>query len=149
MRAGWVRCALLCGLVCTFSVAASGCTMGGKSFSIDSNSRIPFFGLELKERKPKVNAPSFNSISRADADSSRIESALQIRSSTSLSLLNSRNKRQTMMSISGDGYEPASSVSKCVADSNSEVTDSIPIPVTESNRLPSERPASLGAVDFQ
>ena len=51
----------------------SGCAVGGKSFSIDSNSRVPFFGLELKERKSKGKAPAFDSISRTAANRSRIE----------------------------------------------------------------------------
>lgn len=47
------------GLCCC---GAIGCAVGGRSVSIDSNSRIPFFGLELKERQRKSNAPPVHSI---------------------------------------------------------------------------------------
>jgi hypothetical protein len=60
----------------------SGCTIGGKSFSMDSNSRIPFFGLELKERKPKSTAPVYNSISRSASSQLRIERAVNVGNSS-------------------------------------------------------------------
>jgi|GEM_PF-2683476 len=149
MRAGQGRCTLLCGLICAFIATASGCTVSGKSFSMDSNSRIPFFGLELKDRKPKVNAPSFNSISRADADNPRIESALQVRSSAPLSLMKSANRRQPAISVSGDGYERASGRLEQVADAKPELMRAIPIPVTDLNHRSSDSASSSGAVDFQ
>ena len=43
-------------------MAIQGCTVGGRSFSIDSTSRVPFFGLELRGRKPKSDGPAFRSI---------------------------------------------------------------------------------------
>lgn len=39
-----------------------GCAVGGKSVSIDSNSRLPFFGLELQERQRKSAGPPIHSI---------------------------------------------------------------------------------------
>ena len=56
----------------------SGCTVGGKSFSMDSNSRAPFFGLELRERKPKSSSPNFSTISRSKTDRHRFDSAVQV-----------------------------------------------------------------------
>ena len=41
---------------------AIGCAVGGRSVSIDSNSRIPFFGLELQERQRKSSGPPVHSI---------------------------------------------------------------------------------------
>jgi hypothetical protein len=52
---------------------ASGCTVGGRSVSIDSNSRIPFFGLELRERPRKTNGPPVHSIRSGSQTDVRIE----------------------------------------------------------------------------
>ena len=58
------------GLCCSGVI---GCAVGGRSVSIDSNSRIPFFGLELQERKRKSDGPPVHSI-RSDRKSDvRIE----------------------------------------------------------------------------
>ena len=71
VRSGSISCLSALGLM------VSGCAVGGKSFAIDSNSRVPFFGLELKERKPKSDLPTFNSISRSSNDLARLEPAIQ------------------------------------------------------------------------
>lgn len=47
------------GLLCCGGI---GCAVGGRSVSIDSNSRIPFFGLELRERERKSSGPPVRSI---------------------------------------------------------------------------------------
>lgn len=58
------------GLCCC---GAIGCAVGGRSVSIDSNSRIPFFGLELKERQRKSNGPPVHSIRSDQKTDVRIE----------------------------------------------------------------------------
>lgn len=52
---------------------AIGCAVGGRSVSIDSNSRIPFFGLELKERQRKSSGPPIHSIRSDQKTDVRIE----------------------------------------------------------------------------
>lgn len=69
------------------SCGAVGCAVDGKSVSIDSNSRIPFFGLELKERQRKSAGPPIHSI-RADVQSVvRVEPLGLVKSVASLSRL--------------------------------------------------------------
>ncbi len=63
--------AILFGLVC-------GCTIGGKSAAIDSNSRMPYFGLELKERGPKAGSGLYRSIGRSTNDNTRIDVSFPI-----------------------------------------------------------------------
>ena len=56
----WLLVALcLTGSCCC---AAAGCAIGGRSASIDSNSRIPFIGLEFLERQRKSDGPPIHSI---------------------------------------------------------------------------------------
>lgn len=69
------------------SYGAVGCAVDGKSVSIDSNSRIPFFGLELKERRRKSAGPPIHSI-RVDGQSEvRVEPLGLVKSVASLSRL--------------------------------------------------------------
>lgn len=69
------------------SCGAMGCAVDGKSVSIDSNSRIPFFGLELKERSRKSAGPPIHSI-RADGQSdARVEPLGLVKGVASLSRL--------------------------------------------------------------
>lgn len=49
------------------SLAICGCAVGSKSMSLDSTSRMPWFGLELKERSKKSDGPQFRSV-RSDGD---------------------------------------------------------------------------------
>lgn len=58
------------GVCCSGTV---GCAVGGRSVSIDSNSRIPFFGLELKERQRKSDGPPVHSIRSDQKTDVRIE----------------------------------------------------------------------------
>lgn len=53
----WTHCGL------AISLIASGCAVGGKHFSYDSQSRMPWFGLQLTEPKSKEPA-IYRSISR-------------------------------------------------------------------------------------
>lgn len=64
----------LCCLGLCVCLVASGCAVAGKSMSIDSTSRMPWFGLELKERSRKSQGPSFRSIANDSESSVRIES---------------------------------------------------------------------------
>lgn len=69
------------------SCGAVGCAVNGKSVSVDSNSRIPFFGLELKERSRKSAGPPIHSI-RADGQSDvRVEPLGLVKGVASLSRL--------------------------------------------------------------
>lgn len=61
----WVASLLCCGGV--------GCAVGGRSVSIDSNSRIPFFGLELRERERTSSGPPVRSIRSDQKSDVRIE----------------------------------------------------------------------------
>lgn len=61
----WVAGSCCCG--------ATGCAVGGRSVSIDSNSRIPFFGLELRERQRKSSGPPVRSIHSDHKTDVRIE----------------------------------------------------------------------------
>ena len=72
-----------------------GCTVGGKSFSMDSNSRVPFFGLELRGTAAlsKSITQFLHLISRSSADGSRIETALQSGPATSTSLFPTGDRR--------------------------------------------------------
>lgn len=77
------------------SYGAVGCAVDGKSVSIDSNSRIPFFGLELKERSRKSAGPPIHSI-RADGQSdARVEPLGLVKSVASLSRLSERWDRKS------------------------------------------------------
>jgi len=74
-------------------ILTSGCAVGGKSVSIDSNSRIPFFGLELFQRSPKSSGPPLHSIRRKSTSTVRIET---------LSLAPIRNKKEVEKTISSE-----------------------------------------------
>lgn len=54
------------------AMAVSGCVVGGKSFSMDSVSRTPFFGLSLQPKAPDTSESIHRSIRR---DSSTVVSA--------------------------------------------------------------------------
>jgi hypothetical protein len=62
MRPNWREWLLMVCVTGPSCIGAVGCAVGGRSVSIDSNSRIPFFGLELQERQRKSGAPSVRSI---------------------------------------------------------------------------------------
>ena len=77
------------------SCGAVGCAVDGKSVSIDSNSRIPFFGLELKERSRKSAGPPIHSI-RADGRSEvRVEPVGLVKGVASLSRLSEMWNRKS------------------------------------------------------
>ncbi|MEI8016930.1 MAG: hypothetical protein WCH39_01965 [Schlesneria sp.] len=139
-------------IVCSMSIFSgilSGCTIGGKSFSIDSNSRVPFFGLELKERKPKSTAPSYQSISQTNRDSSEVKIALQVGSGSSVSGLKKRDNRLVATSLS-DRIPLYSTPAKGVATTAGDMqTPSIPLPRTDLEHLHLDQRTSSSGVDFQ
>ncbi|MFO1040333.1 MAG: hypothetical protein U0941_01020 [Planctomycetaceae bacterium] len=55
------------------SLITPGCAIGSKTMSIDSTSKMPWFGLELKGRKPKSDGPSYRSVRNENGDKSRID----------------------------------------------------------------------------
>jgi len=132
-----------------FAGLASGCTVGGKSFYIDSNSRVPFFGLELKERKPKSSAPSYDSISHSRTDNSRIETALGTGSSTSVGLLKKSDPRRATARVSTGNEISTEAITLSQSGSRSRPVQSIPLPRTDDHSSTPERQAASSAVDFQ
>ena len=140
---------VLC-LMSIFSGILSGCTIGGKSFSIDSNSRVPFFGLELKERKPKSTAPSYQSISQTNRDSPEVKIALQVSSGSPVSRFKKRENRLVATSLSD--RDPSYSITpKGVTSTTGDLqTTSIPLPRTDLEHAQhvDQRTNSSG-VDFQ
>ena len=69
MRRRWVP---LCMGLCV-SMLTGGCAVGGKSMSIDSTSKMPWFGLELKERKKKSDGPAYRAVNLDKSSKSRLE----------------------------------------------------------------------------
>ena len=55
------------------SIAQSGCVVGSKGMQIDSTSRMPWFNLELKERKKKAEGPAFRSVRSDKGAKSRVD----------------------------------------------------------------------------
>ena len=63
--------------VCVIGLGLSvcGCAVGGKSMSIDSTSRSPWFNLELKERKKRADGPAHRAIRFDKSSHLRLETA--------------------------------------------------------------------------
>lgn len=73
-RQRWYGCGPLAAVwLSSCCLIVAGCAVGGRSVSIDSNSRVPFFGLELKERGRKSNGPPLHSIRSESSSTARIE----------------------------------------------------------------------------
>ena len=139
---------ILC-LMSIFSGMISGCTIGGKSFSIDSNSRVPFFGLELKERKPKSTLPSYQSISQTNRDKSDVKIALHVGPRSPVSGLKKRDNQLSATALS-DRSRLYSTVPKGVASAVRDAqTSSIPLPRTDVDHPHVDQRTSLSGVDFQ
>lgn len=152
---------LFCAALATIA-PAGGCTVGSKTFSMDSISKMPFFGLELKERKPKSAAPSYNSISQSAANAPRIEAALGIGSS---GIGSSKPIDLTSKSVdlvkTGDGRHGIPRVSTAVRNevsasdrgpkrvANELPPESIPLPRTDEIPARSDQRTAPAAVDFQ
>ena len=128
-------------------VILGGCTVGSKSFSIDSNSRVPFFGLELWERKPKNSSPTFNSISRSRLDRSRLETAVQVGSSVSIGL--GKSSKISGMTVVGNVGSALNPPTFSQNETKSQPLVSIPIPMTDQSQKVTDRQAEASSFDFQ
>jgi hypothetical protein len=64
-------CALCLGIGA--SIAMCGCVVGNKGVQMDSTSRMPWFNLELRERKKKSDGPAFRSVRSEKQSKSRID----------------------------------------------------------------------------
>ena len=135
--------ALLLLMASALAVTASGCAVGFRSFSIDSTSRTPFMGFELKERKPKSSAPVYNSISRSDDDAVRIEPALRSQSTSANSLLNLSLKNPFSVKS-----PEASTTSNRKADQQPP-SIAIPATVNPGASSPVNRASNTSNLDFQ
>lgn len=130
--------------LCTLVIAVqfSGCTVGAKSFSMDSVSRMPFFGLELWERKPKSSGPAFREIRRSRYDVPSIETALNSE--------NPAKKKWNSKTGRNDGSESARAI---VSEhpSNQQVVSgsrSLVFPASDRNVAKLGQADSAGTVDF-
>lgn len=146
-QSAFVSC-LAMGLILSFS----GCAVGGKSFAIDSNSRVPFFGLELKERKAKDKAPSYRSISQSDRAKTQFQPALQSNSASQTQFLKQKDARSSGLRVTAlTDNHPAERVVKTVSASDvaASAPESQPLPMKEvaTSREPSDRAGTI--LDFQ
>ena len=152
MKVVYGRAVTLICLMSFFTGVLSGCTIGSKSFSIDSNSRVPFFGLELKERKPKTSAPSYKSISRSDRDLSDVKIALQVGPASPAATQRKRDNRLIATSLSARQYSyPAQPGGEGRAPGvvKDAPTSAIPLPLTDSERPKADQRAKSSDIDFQ
>jgi hypothetical protein len=126
----------------------NGCAVGSRSFSIDSNSRVPFFGLELKERKPKSTAPAYQSIGRS-TDDGNLKIAFPVLPGTSRSpsaKWNSKAGTSTTISGISSGTRPE----KFMRQASSNVPDEpIPLPRTDESRSKGSPSTASRGIDFQ
>ena len=134
----------------SFSVAVatlvSGCTVGGKSFSMDSNSRAPFFGLELRERKPKSSSPNFSTISRSKTDRHRFDTAVQVGAPGSKMTFKRGNDQFTAHSVpeltANESDEPPTSSGVPPKVSQDPASISLPLDDLTSKNVPSRTVSS-------
>ena len=141
MKAARFRFLYLLFLMSTLTQTVSGCAVGNKSFSMDSTSRMPFFGFELKERKAKNSNPSYNSISRSSEEESRVETMLQVGASKSKYSL----KKTDRQVVATSDYDAS-----CQADlGKPQPIQSIPLPLNTKRSVASDRPPSGQIIDFQ
>jgi hypothetical protein len=157
MKAAHRRLTFLICAALTTVMPLCGCTVGSKSFSMDSISRMPFFGLELKERKPKSSAPSYNSISQASGNVSRIKPALGVGSAKlvdlsakPVDLTKTADRRLAGATVSGtvtNEVHGSGMASKQVAKALRP--QSIPLPRTDERPGSGDRRAASSVVDFQ
>lgn len=160
-RGGAMKAALgqFASIVCMMSAMAlvsSGCTVGGKSFAIDSNSRVPFFGLELKESKRKQSAPAYRSIARSSSDEISVKVALQsMSSSPAIDLKRNSSKLVSTQFIAAptdlaaEKRKTRSSDSERATVTQEPVARSIPLPRTDELPGARERRTATTSVDFQ
>lgn len=145
MKAAHFRCALLLCGTSVLAVLESGCTVGRKTFSLDSTSRMPFFGLELKERGPKPPDPKYSSISRSTTDGSRVQSMLRVGTQSSTTT------GGQLVAVNDSSSEVAAPVLSPVTldKQQNQPATSIPLPMAQSRGATSSGELSTGFVDFQ
>lgn len=102
MKTARGRNATLLIVMAASAVMMSGCTVGFRGFSMDSISRVPFFGFEVKEWRPKSSAPVYNSISLSDNEAARIEPAIKTQTTTPSSNLLTLGLKNPFNSKSSD-----------------------------------------------
>lgn len=136
---------VFCSAVVTATLC--GCTVGSKSFSMDSNSRVPFFGLELRERTKKDDSPRFNSISRSSLDQSRVATALQSTPSAAVGF--ARVGRASTVAVVGSSDAPAQAAPVSPQQPSVQMTMSGAIPLADERPKMTDRLASVQSTDFQ
>jgi len=156
MKAAFGRFALIGCIFSAMTVLNSGCTVGGKSFAIDSNSRVPFFGLELKERKRKEGAPAYRSIARSSSDDVSVKVALQSFSSGPTVDVKKRSSQLVSTKFVTDstafGSKVANTARPVIAASTvsqNHPGKSFPLPRTDGITTTRDRRTSAKLVDFQ
>jgi hypothetical protein len=148
MKAICVPSLWLASLMTAVVVSFSGCTVGGKSFSIDSNSRVPFFGLELQERKPKSTAPAFRSISWSGGGTPEVEVALQRTAITTI-VLPTWGKKTVSLDTQEDLIARPAVPPRVESRRENAATQSTLIPLTISSDTGPDQKTNLRNVDFQ
>jgi hypothetical protein len=148
MKAISVQCLMPLSLMTAVVVSFSGCTVGGKSFSIDSNSRVPFFGLELQERKPKSTAPAFRSISWSGGGTPEVEVALQRTAITTI-VLPTWGKKTVSLDTQEDLIARPAVPPRVESRRENAATQSTLIPLTISSDTGPDQKTNLRNVDFQ
>ncbi|WP_010582643.1 hypothetical protein [Schlesneria paludicola] len=143
-QSAFVSC-LAMGLI----LVSSGCAVGGKSFAIDSNSRVPFFGLELKERKAKDKAPSYRSISQSEGGQSRFQPALQTGTSSSSRLLKQKDLRNGGLRVAAMSEDTRPSAESLIRTAPSAVPLSQPLPMKDVRPTPEPSDRTGAILDFQ
>jgi len=156
MKAAFGRFALTVCMISAITVLSSGCTVGGKSFAIDSNSRVPFFGLELKERKRKETAPAYRSIARSSSDEVSVKVALQSLSSNPRVDVKKRPSQLVSTKFVTDSTGLGSKVGNTARPvmaastiSQNHSGNSVPLPRTDGITTTRDRRTSAKLIDFQ
>ena len=156
MKAAFGRFALIVCVLSVMTVMSSGCTVGGKSFAIDSNSRVPFFGLELKERKRKETAPAYRSISRSPSDEVSVKVALRSFASPpsgdvkkSPSQLVSTKFVTDSTDFGSESRKTARPLEAAAVSSQNHPVPSVALPKTDRLTMSRDRRAASQFVDFQ
>src|SRR5262245_18984919 len=105
---------------------------------------MPFFGLELRERKAKINAPAYQSISFQRRENSPVAIALQNGPVPTQDMINRRGRSKVVVGIVTDERQP---FSQDQDDDRPILTEPLDLPVTERTSV--LQPASQFATDFQ
>ncbi len=129
--------------VAVLAASGNGCAVGFKGFSMDSISKMPYFGFELKERKKTSNAPVYNSISQNELETARIEPAVRTDTTASRNFMNLGIKNPFSSKANGS----AAGETQRIDPPQTSIT--IPVTVTPGAKSSIDRVASTSAIDFQ